>query len=175
MRVSGYIRRQRGRVALPFRCLALVALAAATIDVEPAPRAPMASARAESAPSDDGAEMSSPWELVAAERDGQHFIVHAAYAACLPFVRAEVQESETQILVTSVVREDREGNSPVVGRLAGRGRACHRALRMEAITLHLRAPVADREFVHAPVTWPGPKSLDPPSHSRSEDVASNST
>jgi hypothetical protein len=105
----------------------------------PAPQAPAQAA----APSHF---VSVPWVALGAAGDDEELRIRYRATAQMELDRVDVQETDTQVFVTVLVRAE----PPSGGRLADEIEADATAL--------LHRPLGDRELVHAPLDWSGAPS-----------------
>jgi hypothetical protein len=106
-------------------------------------QAPPAPAAPDAAPSHF---VSVPWVALAPAGDGEELRIRYRATAQMELDRVDVQETDTQVFVTVLVRAE----APSGGRLADE-------IETDATAL-LHRPLGDRELVHAPLDWSGAPS-----------------
>jgi hypothetical protein len=106
-------------------------------------QAPPAPAAHDAAPSHF---VSVPWVPRGAAGDGGELRIRYRASAQMELDRVDVQETDTQVFVTVLMRAEARSGSPLGDEIEADASA------------RLQRPLADRELVHAPLDWSGAAS-----------------
>jgi hypothetical protein len=106
-------------------------------------QAPPAPAAHDAAPSHF---VSVPWVALGAAGDGGELRIRYRASAQMELDRVDVQETDTQIFVTVLMRAEARSGGPLGDEIEADASA------------RLQRPLADRELVHVPLDWSGAAS-----------------